>query len=294
MSETVSDVSVIGLGAMGAKLAITFLERGLSVTVWNRNKARAEHVVAKGAVLAGSPAKAIEASATTVICLLDCDAVKSVLAGAASSVKDRAIANLTSGSAEDAMEIAGWAKECGAGYLHGGIICYPRDIGSEAAVIVYSGDAAAFEKNRQLLDLLAGDQRFLGNSPATASTLFAALSNFWFTAVGGFFESAALANTGGIDPAGFASLAEEIAIPILKGSMADAVARIQNKDYSGEQATIDTHIDGFEMTIGMLETAGLPSLMINSFNTYLKGASSEGWGLNDVASLYGYLSKSTR
>lgn len=44
-----SDVTVIGLGQMGAVLAETLLKAGLSVTVWNRTPARAASVVRHGA-----------------------------------------------------------------------------------------------------------------------------------------------------------------------------------------------------------------------------------------------------
>ena len=57
-----SDVSVIGLGAMGSALAEALLKSGLSVTVWNRSPARADALVAKGAVAAGSVNEAVEAS----------------------------------------------------------------------------------------------------------------------------------------------------------------------------------------------------------------------------------------
>jgi 3-hydroxyisobutyrate dehydrogenase-like beta-hydroxyacid dehydrogenase len=61
-----SDVSVIGLGAMGSALAEAFLKSGLSVTVWNRTQAKAEALVAKGAVAAASVREAVEASKLVV------------------------------------------------------------------------------------------------------------------------------------------------------------------------------------------------------------------------------------
>ena len=46
-----SDISVIGLGAMGSALAHTLLQNGYSVTVWNRTAEKAEPLVSAGAAI---------------------------------------------------------------------------------------------------------------------------------------------------------------------------------------------------------------------------------------------------
>ncbi len=55
-------IAVIGLGIMGHGIADNFQKKGYSVVVWNRNPRKADDLVAKGAILAGSPAEAAEAA----------------------------------------------------------------------------------------------------------------------------------------------------------------------------------------------------------------------------------------
>jgi 3-hydroxyisobutyrate dehydrogenase-like beta-hydroxyacid dehydrogenase len=50
MKNGQSDVSVIGLGAMGSALARTLLHNGHRVTVWNRTSAEADPLVRDAAV----------------------------------------------------------------------------------------------------------------------------------------------------------------------------------------------------------------------------------------------------
>jgi 3-hydroxyisobutyrate dehydrogenase-like beta-hydroxyacid dehydrogenase len=57
-----SEVSVVGLGAMGSALARALRRDGHRVTVWNRTGAKAEPLVRDGALLAHSPAAAVSAS----------------------------------------------------------------------------------------------------------------------------------------------------------------------------------------------------------------------------------------
>jgi 3-hydroxyisobutyrate dehydrogenase-like beta-hydroxyacid dehydrogenase len=57
----VSRVAVVGLGAMGSRIAGRLLDRGHDVAVWNRDPAKAEPLIALGARRAATPAEAAAA-----------------------------------------------------------------------------------------------------------------------------------------------------------------------------------------------------------------------------------------
>ena len=71
-------VTVLGLGSMGTSLADAFLKAGHPTTVWNRSAARADALVARGAVRAGSARDAVTASELVVICVTTYDDVHAV------------------------------------------------------------------------------------------------------------------------------------------------------------------------------------------------------------------------
>jgi 3-hydroxyisobutyrate dehydrogenase-like beta-hydroxyacid dehydrogenase len=54
------DVTVIGLGNMGSALARAFVEKGCSVTVWNRSPEKAAFLVEKRAMLTSDAATAMQ------------------------------------------------------------------------------------------------------------------------------------------------------------------------------------------------------------------------------------------
>ena len=64
-----TDVTIIGLGAMGWALARAFIGAGNSVTIWNRTAARMEPLVLLGATAAPSLADAAAASPVCVMCI---------------------------------------------------------------------------------------------------------------------------------------------------------------------------------------------------------------------------------
>src|SRR5207248_5420944 len=69
--DIVTDLTVIGLGAMGGRIAEVLLAAGHRTTVWNRTPSRADPLVAQGAIRADDVAEAVAASPLVLVCVLD-------------------------------------------------------------------------------------------------------------------------------------------------------------------------------------------------------------------------------
>jgi 3-hydroxyisobutyrate dehydrogenase-like beta-hydroxyacid dehydrogenase len=78
-----STVAVIGLGAMGSRIARRFLGAGHDLLVWNRSPAKAAELVELGATAAASPAEAAGGSEAVVTMLSDPAALEEVSEGPA-------------------------------------------------------------------------------------------------------------------------------------------------------------------------------------------------------------------
>jgi 2-hydroxy-3-oxopropionate reductase len=74
-------VALLGVGMMGTPMALRLLGAGYTVRVWNRTSAKAQALVAKGALACASPADAVRAADITITMLQDGAAVDSVLFG---------------------------------------------------------------------------------------------------------------------------------------------------------------------------------------------------------------------
>ena len=95
-------VAVVGLGAMGSRIARRFLDAGHELTVWNRDAARAEPLVAAGASAAQTPADAARQAEAVVTMVADPEALASVTEG-----PDGAAAGLSPGSVLVQMSTVG-------------------------------------------------------------------------------------------------------------------------------------------------------------------------------------------
>jgi 3-hydroxyisobutyrate dehydrogenase-like beta-hydroxyacid dehydrogenase len=75
------NVAVIGLGAMGSRLAARLLDAGHTVAVWNRDGSKAEPLAARGATVAETPAEAARAAEAAIVMVSDPEALAAVTEG---------------------------------------------------------------------------------------------------------------------------------------------------------------------------------------------------------------------
>lgn len=78
-------IAVIGLGAMGSRIAGRLLDAGYEVVVWNRSADKTKPLVERGASAAGSPADAATRAEAVITMVTDPAALESVLAEVAES-----------------------------------------------------------------------------------------------------------------------------------------------------------------------------------------------------------------
>jgi 3-hydroxyisobutyrate dehydrogenase-like beta-hydroxyacid dehydrogenase len=157
-----SDITVIGLGNMGAALARALQESGQAVTVWNRSPEKADSLVEKGAVLAPSAAAAIAASPIILVCVTNYPAANQILAEVPTGLDGKLFVQLTTGSPQEARASETWAHEHRAEYLDCAITGSPGSIGTPQAHILVAGREAAFQKAEAALRMLASHLDYKG------------------------------------------------------------------------------------------------------------------------------------
>jgi 3-hydroxyisobutyrate dehydrogenase-like beta-hydroxyacid dehydrogenase len=269
-------ITVLGLGNLGRVVAQAFLRAGHRTTVWNRSAAKASGL---GATVADSPAEAVAASGLVVVVLLDNQAAHQVLHGV--DVRGRALVNLTSGTPEQARDLARWAAENGAEYLHGAVYAVPQTIGTEASSIIYSGSPVVHERWREQLALL-GKVTFLGEDAGRASGYDAAILSGMYGMLGGFLHAAALARAAGIK-------AVELT-PMLLSWLTDMhpavhtfAEEIDSGSYAGGESSLAMNQSGLALLIWATETQGVPFAALDSLKALVDRQVAAGHGEDSLA-----------
>ncbi|GAA3467342.1 NAD(P)-binding domain-containing protein [Nonomuraea roseola] len=244
-------MTVIGLGLMGRALATAFLEAGHPTTVWNRTPGKADALVSQGAVLAPSAAAALQASSLVVVCLSDTAAVRDALGPHRAELAGRTLVNLTSGTSDEAREMAAWTGD----YLDGAIMAIPDVIGRPEAFLLFSGSPEAFEKHSHSLDRL-GNATFFGADPGLASLYDVALLGVMWGTLNAFLHGAALLGTAKVDATAFAPFANQW-VASVTGFISAYAGQIDRGSYEAEDATLETHLATMKYLVRESAAAGV-------------------------------------
>ena len=170
-----SDISIIGLGAMGSALARVLLDKGYSVTVWNRSSEKAEALVSVGATAVNSAAEAVASSPATIICIASHEQTIELLGDMAATLSGKTIIELSTGGAPEAKVLAKLLSDNDASWMIGIINAYPTAIGKAETVLLMVGADAVWETWKPVLQALGGSSTLVGTEAGMLAALFAAL-----------------------------------------------------------------------------------------------------------------------
>jgi 3-hydroxyisobutyrate dehydrogenase-like beta-hydroxyacid dehydrogenase len=195
-------IGFIGLGTMGEPLANNLRRAGHDLAVWNRTAAKASHIVARGARLAGTPREAATGRDLVFTCLADEAALKAVLEGA-----DGVLAGLAEGDVLVDLSTAGVraarAAQEGASRRGARFVACPI-LGSKAAAeqaqvtLVAGGPGPARERVRPALHAVSA-RLFELDDPAQAALMKLCVNAIGGAMLTGFSEALALGSAGGLD-----------------------------------------------------------------------------------------------
>lgn len=279
-----SDMTVIGLGAMGTALTEAFLDKGHVVTVWNRSQAKAHALAAKGAVVAASVEDAVRSSPLIVVCLLVYDTVHEALAPAREALSGRTLVNLTNGTPEQARAMSQWALTHGANYVDGGIMAVPPMIGGRHALILYSGSRQGFDMHSGQLDAL-GTSKYLGEDAGLAPLHDIALLAGMYGLFGGVMQALALTGSAGIPAGEFMPLLMSW-LQAMQGGLPKWAEQIDAGDHTSNVASnLGMQAEAYVNLIDASKAAGIGTELMLPMQGLMKRGVAAGKANADLTSL---------
>ena len=195
-------VAFIGLGRMGHGMAGRYLDAGFAVAVWNRSKAKAEDMIARGARWATSPEDAAIDADAVVTMVADDAASRAVwLArdGAAAAMKAGSIAiECSTVSYDHALYLARELRSRGLIYIDCPVTGLPDAAASGKLTLLVGADAADLERARPFLVPLSSTIRHFG--AVGSGTVYKLINNLMGAIqIAGLAEGLAIAEQAGLD-----------------------------------------------------------------------------------------------
>lgn len=258
-------ISILGLGSMGRALAGALLDTGREVTVWNRTPGKAGDLLARGAREASSVEEAIEAADLTVACLLNDASVRETLAPTLRKLSGGTLVNLTSGSARQARELAGWLEEYEVRFLAGGIMAVPPTVGTDGAFILYSGARDLFDRAAPLLAPI-GRPHWVGEDPGFAALYDMAALSGMYGISSGVGHAVALVHADGGDVEAFK---REVLRPWMEQMLPIMVAEADLSESVPDEYNPAMQAAGLETMLSVSEEAGVPDERAGHLRTSL-------------------------
>jgi 3-hydroxyisobutyrate dehydrogenase len=195
-------VSFIGLGRMGHGMAGRYLDAGFKVAVWNRSKAKAEDLIARGARWAASPKDAAVDADAVITMVADDEASRAVWLGqdgAAASLKAGALAiECSTVSHAHALDMARELRSRGLIYIDCPVTGLPEAAATGKLTLLVGADAADLEKAQPYLAPLCTTIRHFGG--VGGGTVFKLINNLMGAVqIASLAEGVAMAERAGLD-----------------------------------------------------------------------------------------------
>src|ERR1700675_3103833 len=192
----------IGLGRMGHGMAGRYLDAGFKVAVWNRSKAKAEDLIARGAKWATSPEDAAIDADAVVTMVADDEASRTVWLtkdGAAATMKAGTLAiECSTVSYKHALEMAQVLRERGIVYIDSPVTGLPDAAAAGKLTLLVGADPADLERARPYLSPLSSTIRHFG--AVGTGTVYKLINNLMGAIqIAGIAEGLAIAEQAGLD-----------------------------------------------------------------------------------------------
>ncbi|MGY3482540.1 3-hydroxyisobutyrate dehydrogenase [Bradyrhizobium sp. USDA 4011] len=256
-------VAFIGLGRMGHGMAGRYLDAGFTVAVWNRSKAKADDLIARGALWATSPEDAAIDADAVVTMVADDEASRAVWLtrdGAAATMKAGTLAiECSTVSYQHTLDMARELHSRGLIYIDCPVTGLPEAAAAGKLTLLVGADAADLEKARPFLAPIGSTIRHFG--AVGTGTVFKLINNLiGAVQIASLAEGVAIAEQAGLD---MKLVAEALATgAIASPQVIRHSKRMIDRDFSGASFTAALRHKDADYAVRLAETL-LPGVPVS-------------------------------
>jgi 3-hydroxyisobutyrate dehydrogenase-like beta-hydroxyacid dehydrogenase len=194
-------IGFLGLGTMGEPIANNLRRAGHDLTVWNRTRSKADHIVSKGGKLARTPRECAAGRDLVFTCLSDEKALDAVLDGPDGALaglsRGDTLVDLSTAGTRSARTVASRAADRGAVFVASPILGSRPAAEQAQVVLLVGGPGAAREKARPALHAVSARIIEL-EDPVQAALMKLCVNAVGGAMIAGFAEALALGVSGGL------------------------------------------------------------------------------------------------
>ena len=279
------DVGVIGLGAMGSRIAENLVHAGYHPRVWNRERPAVDALARLGARPVSTAREAFAGDAV-ISMLADDDAVHAVVDGLLDGApKGLVHINMATISVPLARDLAKQHQARGLTYVAATVFGRPDLAATGKLTIVAAGDPSAVARIQPLLDVIGQHTWHIGTDPERANVVKLAGNFMLGAAVEAMSEAATMASCYGIAPADL--------LDVLTNGVFTAPSykiygeAIGKQRYEPASFRLSLLLKDVRLALAAADAAGAPMPLADVVHEALLEAAGHGDGDRDLAALAG-------
>jgi 3-hydroxyisobutyrate dehydrogenase-like beta-hydroxyacid dehydrogenase len=277
-------ITIIGLGQMGTRLAELLVAKGYTVSVWNRTRAKADGIA--GVKVFEDVEEAVRQSPLIVICVLDYVAVDRILdnIGDKSILDGKTLINFTTADPQEAEALEATLANVNAGYVNGAIQVAPDQMGLPETTIIVSGNQDHFERSRDALAVFGGNIKYLGDRAALASAMDLATLTWLYGSYTGLIHGIVLAQKTGLPLGSFSEILGEIT-PGFTEFFKHQIGVVEKDDFTISQSPLAISVAATQRIHNAFGAAGMQTDFVKTISDLLQKADSRGFASQELAAL---------
>lgn len=277
MTPPATNVTVLGLGAMGSAIARCLVDAGHRITVWNRTHERTEPLVALGALAADSPGSAVRSADLVIVSLVDGDAALDVLGTTRAELAGRTVVELTSMTPVQAAEVHQLVTDSGGVCLSGAVMVPPQMIGTSDGTVLYDDDRTAYDRWAATLDAIAPTKVFVSEVPGSAATLDMGMLDVFYGAVTSVIHGATIADLGGVKPDDFIEHARSM-LTLANIVVEDLATELTDNVFPGGDNNLQMMLRGIHHVVETTRQLGVDAALPEVTERLMQTAVDRGYG----------------
>lgn len=278
-------IGFIGLGVMGAPMALNLARAGTQLVVWNRSRSKYGPLRELGAEVAATPRDVFAAAPIVIVMLANEGAIDEVLlrgtADFAPLVSGRTLVQMGTTSPAYSRALEADVVHAGGRYVEAPVSGSRKPAEAGQLVGMLAGDAGAVEEVRPLLAPLCA-RTFVCGAVPHALEMKLCVNLFLITMVTGLAEAAHVAQRYGLDLELFARIVDAgpMASAVSRGKLAKLVA----KDFDVQASVADVAMNA-RLVAAAARDAGAASPVHDVCNALFAEAVALGRGEQDMVAV---------
>ena len=284
-------VGVIGTGMLGNAVGLHLLQSGHHLTAFNRTKEKTKELERKGAQIASTPQEVAENSEVVIIVVKDADAVKQVSFEKQGIIygkhENLIVCDMSTINPLKSKNIAVKFTEHGIDILDTPVMGGPNVAINGDLVLMAAGNKGTFDKCKKILDTIAKQVFFLGESGTAHAVKLAMNLQITFLALA-ISEGITLARGANVDPKVFLEILNST---YFKTGMSENKAYKMIQDNYDATFTLENLKKDISTILETSKSFGLKLPMTKKAEEIYENAVKEGYGNLDYTGILAYMKK---